>query len=402
MNLWNSEPQSRFDGQIALDQALRVAMRNRHAVRRISIAKRSAVTLVAFLLGIWGFTKQYAGPIGATEALQIVYQTFQLLTLNMVPIKEMSWQLQVARISLPLLLAYATVTMYLDMAHRSLLTLRDVRRADHIIVVGGGKRAVEAVKRCMAEGVPTVLVLSHSDREDLTQFGVAFVTGDLASSATYVRAGISKTVSVLIMSNSDGTNLRALMAVRMAAQEKRPKTASPLFVACEINDREMADTFKAALGEWRDTQVEVHIIDFSDGVARQFAVKLAPLLARRKAPSFVVFGDGALARAIVRRLLINGAEGTRIRIAGPDSQTMVAAIHASAPGIADRRFITPIEAGWGGNCLECGPMANALKENHPDAMLLCPQADEVGIVASLVVVRRIPRSFPVHVHQKGG
>ncbi|CAA7624292.1 NAD-binding protein [Magnetospirillum sp. SS-4] len=376
--------------------------------RKVKAFIRVGISFLAFLLGWWGYLRGHKGMLGPADVIQYAYQAFQLLTFNMPPDAlraNIPWQLQVARFALPSLALYTTVSTYLDFARRPLRTFWSVRRRDHVIVVGGGEKALEVTRRCVAQGHSMVVIVPESTpaTEQLNDLGVAVAVGAIGSKTTFMRSGITHARAVLILTGVDATNLQALLVAREAAAGRTAD--QPLLLACEVQDSELTAVLSASFAEQRGGPIESHIIDFTDNVARQLVPRLAPVLGSSPDPHLMVVGGGDLALHIVRKIILNGPEGMRITVVTRDPDATAKVFYAPNPGLKNFQGLKFTEGEAGAGFAMGAAVASMLDGERLDAALICA-GDEAAIAAALSLCRgcsaRKHPATPIFVRQRAG
>ncbi|WP_172822781.1 RyR domain-containing protein [Paramagnetospirillum marisnigri] len=389
-----------------MDKILENIKFERDYTRKIKAFFRIGISILAFLLGWWGYIQGHKGGLGPTDLIQYAYQAIQLLTFNMpadAVRADLPWQLQVARFALPGLALYTTVGTYLDYARRPLRTFWSFRRKDHIIVVGGGEKALEVTRRCVAQGHSVVVIVPESTPavDELNDLGVAVTVGAISSKTTFTRTGINHARAVLILTGVDVTNLQAMLVAREAASQR--SAIQPLLLACEVQDSELTAVLSASFAEQRGGRIECHIIDFTDNVARQLVPRLAPVLGASSIPHLLVVGGGDLALHIIRKIILNGPEGMRITVATRDPEATAKVFYAPNPGLENFQGLRFIEGEAGAGFASGAAVTDLLDEHRLDAALICT-GDEAGIAAALSLCRgcsaREHPALPIFVRQR--
>lgn len=390
-----------------LDAILGKIKIDRENTRRYKAAVRIGFSVAAFGLGWWGFITQHRDGLTLFSVLQYAYQTFQLLTFNMpsdMLRSELPWQLQVTRFALPGLALYATLGLYLDRVRRPLRTLLAIRRAGHLIVVGGGPRAMDVIRRCVAQNRSVVAILPSADivGDELYDLGVAVMVAEIGNPQTFIRAGIARARAVVILGKSDSANLRAMLAAHDAL-EASPPARPPMRLACEVQDAELGAVLSLALSERRGGLAECHVINFMDNVARQLALQLAPVLGGAPDPHILIVGDDKLALLAVRKIALNAPEAARVTVVAEDADKASKTFLALNPGAENLAGIRFIPGSPGAAC--AADLEAAHIGDDVSAMVICA-GDEIGIATAVSLCRwrraRAKSAIPVLVRQKSG
>ncbi|CAA7620693.1 hypothetical protein MCP1_30068 [Candidatus Terasakiella magnetica] len=407
----NDDAEGGHDLPQNLDAILGKIKIDRENARRYKSIVRTSLSLSAFCLGWWGFITRHEDPLTFVNVLQYAYQTFQLLTFNMpsdVLHSNLPWQLQVTRFALPGLALYATLGLYLDRVRRPLRTMLAVRQSGHLIVVGGGARAMDVIRRCVAQGHSIIVIASNigAIEDELYDLGVAVMVGETGNPTTFVRAGIARAHAVLILANSDSANLRAMLAVHEAV-EQQPAANPPLRLACEVADRELSTVLSSALSERRGGNIESHVIDFTDNIARHLVMLLAPVLGRTDAPHVLVIGNGDLALHVLRKIALNAPERARITVVASDAEATSQTFHSLNPGAGNLKGLRFISGTPGAGCAGGTELAAIHEQEGIDAVVVCTGGgDEVGAATALSLCRwragRAKPAIPILVRQQAG
>ena len=390
-----------------LDAILGKIKIDRENTRRYKAAVRVGFSIGAFCLGWWGFIAQHQNEMTPLNLLQYAYQTFQLLTFNMpndMLRTQLPWQLQVTRFALPGLAIYATLGLYLDKVRRPLKTFLTVRRSGHLIVVGGGDRTMDVIRRCVVQRHSIVAILPNTEavREEMYDLGVAVIVGEIGNPQTYIRGGISHARAMVILADGDAANLRAMLAAHDAIGTV-PHFKPPLRLACEVQDGELRTVLSSALSERRGGQIQSHVIDFMDNVARNLVVRLAPVLGGSPTPHILVVGDDKLVHLAVSRIALNAPEGAKVTIVAPESDKASATFRALNPGAENLRGIRFIPGALGAGC--AANLADLHESEHFDAIVICT-GDELGIATAVSLCRwrtaHGKSATPILVRQRAG
>lgn len=405
----NDEADGARDIPKNLDAILGKIKIDRENTRRYKAVVRFGISVGAFGLGWWGFITQHRDDLTLISALQYAYQTFQLLTFNMpsdLLRSGLPWQLQITRFALPGLAIYATLGLYLDRVRRPLRTFLTIRRSGHLIVVGGGPRAMDVIRRCVAQNRSVVAILPNSEMvaDELYDLGVAVTVAEIGNPQTFIRAGIARARAVVVLANTDGANLRAMLAAHDAI-EASPPAKPPLRLACEVQDSELSAILSLALSERRGGQVECHVINFIDNVARQLALQLAPVLGGSSDPHILIVGEDKLALLAIRKIILNSPEAARITVLAEDANKASKTFLSLNPGAEHLEGIRFITGSPGAGCAIGGDLEAAHEHDRFDAIVICV-GDEIGIATTVSLCRwrtaQGKPAIPVLVRQKSG
>jgi TrkA-N domain/RyR domain len=168
--------------------------------------------LVSLALGFIGF---YIYAIENGEewtAGDIIYRTFQLVTMNSGAVDgEINWFLQVGRFLLPLLTVYtvlqALMQLFLEQAQR--LRLRRMR--DHVVICGLGRKGSRLAQELLGIGRQVVIIekeLGQGNLEVFRRLGAIVLEGDSTSKDVLTSARILHARNLVCLVGRDSENLQ--------------------------------------------------------------------------------------------------------------------------------------------------------------------------------------------------
>jgi RyR domain/TrkA-N domain len=212
------------------------AARNRFQWQAIA----GAVTLV---LGYWGWTLQMP-PDDFTGWVNNLFRTIQLVTLQFPTSieKDLPWQLQVARLAVPLIAALATFDVIVGAITRPVRLAIMPHVRGHIIVVGVDRIAEAALRTLAARGQQIVIVvasISGAQQERLESFGFTILEADPDQPSTFSGLNIAKAAALFLIYDEDVKNIELAMQI-MALNEKRALNAPRLVLALQIARDDLA------------------------------------------------------------------------------------------------------------------------------------------------------------------
>ena len=204
----------------------------------------------AVFLGYWGFHETFA-PKSAWDYLSNLFRTLQLITLHFPTNFEGStnWQLQIARLLLPLVAVSATFHILIGGVTRPLRLALLPRARDHVILVGDQQMSDAAIKALVADRhqvAAVAPVFDNSRREALEGLGLTVVEADPKLPATFagLNPGMAKGVFVATPDDLDNINI-AMLALR--AIDKVGRDHPPVALAVRIDREDLANELDAAL-----------------------------------------------------------------------------------------------------------------------------------------------------------
>jgi len=175
---------------------------------------------VAFTLGCIGFARYGAANHIAYTPLDVMYLAWQLFSLESgSPAGPKSWQLEVARVLAPLVMASAVFGLFYTFLRDRWRQLRLATVRGHVIVCGLGRRGAQLAEECAALGRRVVAIDTdlHAAGAPLIEGGGAlFVPGDATAPATLARAHIERAETLIALCGDDGTNIAIALRAREA------------------------------------------------------------------------------------------------------------------------------------------------------------------------------------------
>jgi hypothetical protein len=390
-------------------------------VRRWQLPVRILVVVVLFGLGFWGWYLDNR-PHDWRSWLENVYRTLQLLALQSPRGARgvgggidtiTSWQLEVARIGLPLAVLFESYRFVLS-AIRSpaRIAMLGLRRG-HILVVPGkgptGMVLMQAVRRSGLRAVVVAADLRVEDRARIDQYELTILSGDPLREATWHQARADRADLVMVSQGSDVENLNIAVTVAnvLHSYGGRP---GPILVAALENEL-LAEQVDIALDNAaRASGLRYRRLSVPEEAAR--AIFLEPPLPTRKknrdVPShIVVLGLGAGARAVLRHALMFGQDAGR---AGPLISVLAAEKELAAEPLLRPDMIPAFVAELRGVPCEWSDgvpqvALDTLAQADPIPLLVCIcLADDVGVSVGLALAREAALEgwppFTIAVHQQ--
>jgi Trk K+ transport system NAD-binding subunit len=168
--------------------------------------------LVSLALGFSGFYS-YALETGeAWTAWDVIYRTFQLVTMNSGAVDgEVNWMLEVARFLLPLLTLYTILQALMQLFLEQTQRLRLRRMHNHIVICGLGRKGSRLAQELLDLGKQVVVIEKESGQETVDVFrhlGVIVLEGDSSSKDILMSARILHARNLVCLVGSDSENLQ--------------------------------------------------------------------------------------------------------------------------------------------------------------------------------------------------
>lgn len=205
---------------------------------------------IALGLGFWGWMLKEP-PANAAGWFNNIFRTLQLITLNF-PTNidgSLPWQLQVARLAVPIVAALATFNILIGTLTRPVRLALVSHSREHFIVCGAEQMTSAALNALAERGRQIVSVgtsIKGAQRDALEAYGLTVVEADPFQPATFPTLSTCHAAAVFLTSEEDITNLNLAMLVLEAAKQ-RDESAPPLILGVLIDREDLATELDAAL-----------------------------------------------------------------------------------------------------------------------------------------------------------
>lgn len=192
------------------------------------------LALLALLLGYVGFVK-YARALDQTlSPSDVFYLTLQLITLESGDVSgPVSWELEVARLLVPVLAAYTAVLAAAVIFRKQLQFIRLWFIRDQVVICGLGSKGGLLARRFRERGIRVVVIEADEDNLQIgatRDKGVIVLTGDAREAPVQRRAAVQRARYLVSVCGDDETNAEvAVLARALCANRKR----SPL--VCSVH-----------------------------------------------------------------------------------------------------------------------------------------------------------------------
>ncbi|MBY0360683.1 MAG: NAD-binding protein [Phreatobacter sp.] len=239
-----------------------LATRLSRAVAHRRPAWQALAGLLALGLGFWGWTL-HAPPKDFTGWFNNLFRTIQLITLQFPTSMEaaMPWQLQVARLAVPLVAALATFNVLIGAITRPVRLAMMPRVRDHIIVCGAEQMTEGALRTLAEQGRRIVIVapgFEAARRDALEALGLTLYEADPVQPATFPALNLKAASALFLTSRDDIANLD-LAVLALAANSDRSADQAPLALGVLIEREDLATELDAALDQLaRKARVRYH------------------------------------------------------------------------------------------------------------------------------------------------
>lgn len=258
--------------------------------------------LLLLVLGYRGFREYSASQGDVPTSLDLIYLTIQLVTMESGAITgPLSWQLEVARLLLPVVTAYtaaaAFATLFREQVQR--LSLWFVR--DHVVICGMGRKGFLLAGRFREQGARVVCIDMDENNSQLAvcrESSAVALVGDGADPAVLRRAAVQRARWLIAFCGDDGVNAEIAVAARQLAERRRGR---PLTCIVHIVDPQLCVLLREREITSGDTpNFRLELFNVFDRAAR-ILLREHPLIGRSTSspPHALVIGLGGLGERLI-------------------------------------------------------------------------------------------------------
>lgn len=206
---------------------------------------RGLVMLAAVGLGFWGFQIACAmekGGVCKPGDEDIIYRsafrTLQLLTTQFPPElpPDLPWQLQIARVLLPIFTLFFTFDIVLAKLGRPFGILRLLRLRDHVVVVGAGDEAERIAQQLKDADYSVAIVAKPRDDVEagrLARLGIV-VGGDAKLADTLEDARVHRARALFVLAGDDSSGVAIVAAANIVCRQHRDASEARLQVVLSL------------------------------------------------------------------------------------------------------------------------------------------------------------------------
>jgi RyR domain/TrkA-N domain len=284
-------------------------------VKRYRSSAQIVAGALAVGLGFWGWLIN-DHPVNFAGYLNSFFRTLQLITLQF-PTQfnaTVPWQLQIARLLLPLVAAAASFHVLVGAISRPFRLALLPHIEDHIIFCGDPRLAEAAFVNLSERGERVVVATASIDparRDALESYGLTVVEADPEHSATWRALNVEAAAALFVIGPKDIDNMNMVMAA-LQENNRRGSEKPPLVLAVLIEREDLATELDAALDEIaRLNRVRYHrLCPDKEGVRLELATH-APVFTKqdRDAASHVmILGLSGQWEEIVGQILLSAQD----------------------------------------------------------------------------------------------
>lgn len=292
----------------------------------------TALFVVAFALGVWGFARYRTDPDFAwgTTAWDVVYYSVQLFVLGAEATNDggdLPWQLQAARFLAPVATGYAVFEAVRSLFADQFVLVRTRRMRGHAVVVGRTPAADVIAEALAARGALVVRTAAGSE-EALRDAGISGAAVLYACEAEDDEPGVN------------------VLTVAVARRVDRTPDLPHLRLNAHVRDPELALALQAR--HLSHPQPGVDFFTLDELVARALARRDLAVV-RGDAPHVAVVGHGVFGRALVVALarlrnveIASGGEPLTVTLVGPGAREAARALRARWPAVRAACRLVPV------------------------------------------------------------
>lgn len=263
------------------------------------------IALLAFVLGYIGFNKHFIA-VGETRSpWDILYRTIQLLVLESGAVSgPVSWELELARLLLPAIAAYAAVRALIVIFWEQLQLLRVRFIKDHIVICGLGRKGLLLAKRFREQGYRVVVIEVDKENDLLARCrdeGSIILIGDAKDQKQLHKARVNRAKYLISVCGDDGVDTEVAVHARALVRNREGKV---LTCTVHIVDPQLCHLLREQEIEAEKTVgFRLEFYNVYDSGARAW-LKEYPLFSKTKEiygsqPHILVVGVGIMGESLV-------------------------------------------------------------------------------------------------------
>jgi predicted ThiF/HesA family dinucleotide-utilizing enzyme len=181
--------------------------------------------LVSLALGIIGFDIYAIENGEGWTAGDVIYRTFQLVTMNSGAVEgEVNWILQFARFLLPLLTVYTIFQALMQLFVEQMQKLRLRRLKDHVVICGMGRKGSRLARELLGLGRQVVIIekeLRQENAEIYQRLGAIVLDGDATNKDVLSSARILHARNLVCLVGGDSENLQTAYQAYQLTRTRR-------------------------------------------------------------------------------------------------------------------------------------------------------------------------------------
>ena len=362
-----------------------------------------AMAIFSLALGYIGFAR-YAATHGETpSALDLLYQTLQLVSMNsgLVP-GPINWQLQVARFLIPALTVYTALSAIALIFSEQMQVFKLWRIKEHVIICGLGRKGALLVEQFRALDMD-VVVLEQDEGNDWLEIarslGAVVLVGEAADPDLLHQAKVDRAKYLIAVLGDDGAN--AEVAVR-AEELMQERSTGVLTCLIHIVDPQLYDLLREKeLGDQNQSGYRLELFNIYDRGARMMlhsggepGVKHAP----GSIPGHIlVIGMGKLGESVIlhhikqwRENNLSKNDRLQITVIDRDAQLKAESLCVRFPQLEQVCNIVPLQMEVNSpDYLRAKFLQNPSEQNAVERVYVCLDDDSFGLQAGLSLLHQM-------------
>ena len=201
--------------------------------------------LASIGLGYIGFSKYFVALGEIRSGWDILYLSLQLLTLESGSIHgPVSWELEVARLLAPALVAYTAIKALVAIFHEELqlLCVRFIR--DHVVICGLGRKGLLLARAFHDHGYRVVVIeqeRENSKLESCREMGATLLIGNATDMELLRKARVQRAIYLFSVCGNDGVNAEVAVHAQDLTANRKGK---PLTCFIHIADLELKNLLR--------------------------------------------------------------------------------------------------------------------------------------------------------------
>ena len=388
-------------------------------MRKLAIGPlvRLIASLVAFVLGVYGFAAVYE-PHGVSSGAHLFDYAFKSLQLVVGQFpdelngKPLPWPLHIARWALPMLAGWTTVSLAWVQVRNRLRLKWVAMRGDHLVIAGDTGLAARVARAERAAKRPVILWTDETRErwvQDAAEDGAPHVSFKDADRGL-ADLGLERARSLLLAGPDDALNVSlATAALEHALKVRTP--GDPLNVIARVDDIDLRAPLEDRLnGVGYRAAARLRFASVPDITARDFFLRQSlDRFTRADGVGRLVFflGFSPIAERLVLRLMVAAhfRDGVSARLVAldPDAdrrRQIFFARHSGAESLAPIAFETaPIDQ----PSLVPEALAEAIERHGAPTLIVIDPADpgralSIALAVAAYFRKRGEISPPIHVH----
>jgi hypothetical protein len=343
---------------------------------------------VGFVLGYLGLDRYYAAakPRTYPDFLDLVYSDLKLLGFGGAPSPppELSWQLQVARFLLPVVVLWGALSGLIALFRDRYQQARLPFLRGHVLVVGLGQKGLAFVQAMRGQAARVVAIDSDATNPNVAaarDAGATVILGDATDAGILLVSGVRRARYLLAVAD-DATNAEVALQAERLTRHRR--TGHMLECLVHVVDPDLCELLNLqALASAHGRGLSIDFFNFHEQAARIACERtLLP-----EGPVALV-GDSPLVEQIALRVaagwLAEGrAEPRTVSIVDPDARRRIDAVVERHAPVADALELVPVETELDAPMLRRATFLGATDE--PSVIYVCATDDALGVEIALAL-----------------